>query len=377
MAEEKKKEEVPLWQQPIVEPPKSATESKGRVTVYSPDTGKEVVIDPMFAAGAGALGGIGLQKTLPLEAPVVRGLPQATIKADVAKETADLTAKAVEEAKTAYVGNLDKLQLEMKAATAELAEANAKLAEARANAVKVGAIVEPTPVPTAPLPGTSTSPGALSEGALSHSAKMGEITQANAVRKGIAGTGAGLPPEARMPLTGYAQNSRLIVPSELAAAPVYNADQQAAQARLQEAQDAYEKAKTNAARVQNQFEKMSTRSAVSPQQAQRVINAQEKAAVAEVTAQKLKAAAPGMMGKVGYALSPALNVVGGAMTAADFANAANAYKQKRYGEAAVNFAGGMGGLIGLAPTLPTRVIGAGLSAIPLAYEGYKAYTGKE
>ena len=175
MAEENKKEEVPLWKQPIVEPSKSATESKGSVKVYSPE-GKEVVVDPFLAAGAGALGGIGVQKTLPLEAPVVRGLPQATVKADVAKETAKLTEKAVEEAKTAYMSNLDKLQLEMKAATAELAEANAKLAEARANAVKVGAIVEPVPVPTAPLPGTSTTPGALSEGALSHSAKMGHAS---------------------------------------------------------------------------------------------------------------------------------------------------------------------------------------------------------
>lgn len=376
MAEENKKEEVPLWKQPIVEPSKSATESKGSVKVYSPE-GKEVVVDPFLAAGAGALGGIGVQKTLPLEAPVVRGLPQATVKADVAKETAKLTEKAVEEAKTAYMSNLDKLQLEMKAATAELAEANAKLAEARANAVKVGAIVEPVPVPTAPLPGTSTSPGALSEGALSHSAKMGEITEANAVRKGIAGTAKGLSPEQRMPLTGYAQNSRLIVPTELAAAPVFNPEQQAAQNRLQAAQDAYEKAKANAARVQNQFEKMSTRSPVSPQQAQRVLNAQEKAAIAETTAQKLKAAAPGTLGKMGYALSPALNVIGGAMTAADFANAMNAYRQNKYGEAAANFVGGVGGLIGLAPTLPTRVIGAGLSAIPLAYQGYKAYTGKE
>lgn len=376
MAEENKKEEVPLWKQPIVEPSKSATEPKSSVKVYSPE-GKEVVVDPFLAAGAGALGGIGVQKTLPLEAPVVRGLPQATVKADVAKETAKLTEKAVEDAKTAYMSNLDKLQLEMKAATAELAEANAKLAEARANAVKVGAIVEPMPVPTAPLPGTSTSPGALSEGALSHSAKMGEITEANAVRKGIAGTAKGLSPEQRMPLTGYAQNSRLIVPTELAAAPVFNPEQQAAQNRLQAAQDAYEQAKANAARVQNQFEKMSTRSPVSPQQAQRVLNAQERAAVAEATAQKLKAAAPGTLGKMGYALSPALNVIGGAMTAADFANAMNAYRQNKYGEAAANFAGGVGGLIGLAPTLPTRVIGAGLSAIPLAYQGYKAYTGKE
>ena len=376
MAEEKKKEEVPLWKQPIVEPSESATPI-GKVQVISPETGKEVVVDPLLAAGAGAVGGLGLQKALPLEAPVIRGIPQAEVKADVAKETAALTAKAAEEAKTMHLQSLDKLQLEMKAATTQLAEANAKLAEARANAVKVGAIVEPVPVPTAPLPGASTTPGSLSEGALSHSAKMGEITEANAVRKGIAGTARGLSPEQRMPLTGYAQNSRLIVPTELAAAPVFNPEQQAAQARLQAAQDAYDQAKANAAKVQNQFEKMTARPAISPQQTQRVLNAQEKAAVAQATAQKLKAAAPGKLGKIGYALSPALNVAGGAMTLADFANAANAYKQKKYGEAAVNFAGGMGGLIGLAPTLPTRVIGAGLSAIPLAYEGYKKYTGQE
>ena len=372
MADDNKKEDIPLWKQPIVEPPKSASEPKGSVTVYSPDTGKEVVVDPMLAAGAGALGGIGLQKTLPLEAPVVRGLPQANIKADVAKETADLTAKAVEEAKVAHMSNLDKLQLEMKAATAELAQANAKLAEARAEAMKIGAIPEPIVDTTAPK--ATTLPGQLSAGAERHAGAMSQVRSANVVQRGLEGVKEF---EGLGPLPGYDRLSRLIVPSEYAGASVYNQEQLSAQAKLQAAQDAYEKAKTNAARVQNQFEKMSTRSAVSPQQAQRVINAQEKAAVAEATAQKLKAAAPGTMGKVGYALSPALNVLGGAMTAADFANAANAYKQKRYGEAAVNFAGGMGGLIGLAPTLPTRVIGAGLSAIPLAYEGYKAYTGKE
>ena len=125
-------------------------------------------------------------------------------------------------------------------AQAEVSMARQELNAAEEAARKLNALPEPVVSPSAAdnvVKGASDVEGSLSRGALTHSEKMGEIREANQVRKGIAGYKQGLPTTERVPLTGYTQSSRLIVPNELANAPVKTAAQIEAENRLKVAKE--------------------------------------------------------------------------------------------------------------------------------------------
>jgi hypothetical protein len=376
MADEKKQEEKPVdLGADIFNRPMGVTDtSKANVKVYSPDTGEEV-ISPELAGGAGAVLGYGVNKVAPTQQVSVKGLDQAKVNQQLAESLYQNRLSQTEGLKTAHVENLDNIKLELDAAKAKLADAATAYEEAQAKAKQIGAIVEPPPK-VAPL---EVLPGQLSEGAMSHSNKMGEITQANTVRKGIAGTAKGLSPEQRMPLTGYAQNSRLIVPDYLAQAPVYSPEQIAAQQDLARAEAQRKAAQQQAAAAQGKFESAGRRPPVSAGQQQRVATAAEKSSQAAEKLRLLQAQSPSTLSKLGMALgkTPLMNIIGGAMSAAELAEMINNIDRGEYGKATMNAMGGVGGAMMMAPHPATKVIGAGLSAIPLAYQGYQALTNKE
>lgn len=373
MADEKKQEEKPVdLGADIFNRPMGVTDtSKASVKVYSPDTGEEVV-SPEIAGGVGAAVGYGANKLMPTQQINVKGLDQAQMQKELADKLYQERLSQVEGLKGAHVANIDSIKTELDAAKIRLSDAAAAYEDAQAKAKQLGAIVEPPPkvAPIEPLPGQ------LSEGAMSHSNKMGEVKQANAVRKGIEGSIKTLPPEARMPLTGYAQNSRLIVPDYLAQAPVYTAEQIAAQQELARAEAARKTAQQEVAKSQGMFESAGKKPPVSVGQQQRVTTAAEKSAQAAEKLRILQSQSPSTLSKIGMALgkTPLMNIVGGAMSAAELAEMINNIERGEYGKAAVNAAGGVGGLMMMAPHPATKVIGAGLSAIPLAVQGYQAYT---
>jgi hypothetical protein len=72
--------------------------------------------------------------------------------------------------------------------------------------------------------------------------------------------------------------------------------------------------------------------------------------------------------------TPLMSIVGGAISAAELAELINNIDRGEYGKAAMNAMGGVGGAMMMAPHPAAKVIGAGLSAIPLAVQGYQAYT---
>jgi hypothetical protein len=376
MADEKIQEEKPIdLGADIFNRPMGITDSsKASVKVYSPDTGEEVV-SPELAGVAGAAVGYGVNKIAPTQQVTIKGLDQAQMQKELADKLLQERLAQTEGLKTTYGQNLDNIKLELDAAKAKLADAATAYEEAQAKAKQLGAIVEPPPkaVPTQSLPGQ------LSEGAMSHSNKMGEITQANTVRKGIAGTAKGLSPEQRMPLTGYAQNSRLIVPDYLAQAPVYSPEQIAAQEDLAKAQAARQAAQQQVAKSQGMYESAGKRPPISAGQQQRVMTAAEKAAQSAEKLRLLQSQSPSTISKLGMALgkTPLMNIIGGALSAAELAEMINNIDRGEYGKAAVNAAGGVGGAMMMAPNPAAKVIGAGLSAIPLAYQGYQALTNKE
>jgi hypothetical protein len=376
MADEKKQEEKPVdLGADIFNRPMGITDtSKANVKVYSPDTGEEV-ISPELAGGAGAVLGYGVNKVAPTQQVSVKGLDQAKVNQQLAEKLYQDRLLQTEGLRTTHVENLDNIKLELDAAKAKLADAAVAYEEAQAKARQIGAIVEPPPK-VAPL---EVLPGQLSEGAMSHSNKMGEITQANTVRKGIAGTAKGLSPEQRMPLTGYAQNSRLIVPDYLAQAPVYSPEQIAAQQDLARAEAQRKAAQQQAAAAQGKFESAGRRPPVSAGQQQRVATAAEKSSQAAEKLRLLQAQSPSTLSKLGMALgkTPLMNIIGGAMSAAELAEMINNIDRGEYGKAAMNAMGGVGGAMMMAPNPAAKVIGAGLSAIPLGYQGYQALTNKE
>ena len=75
--------------------------------------------------------------------------------------------------------------------------------------------------------------------------------------------------------------------------------------------------------------------------------------------------------------TPLTNILGGALSAAEIAEMINNIERGEYGKAAVNAAGGLSGAMMMSPNPRNKVIGAGLSVIPLAYQGYQALTNKE
>lgn len=307
------------------------------------------------AAGAAAFG------------PRVEPPPQiTTARAGVAGAEAGLEAARRQAAQSMLMSGsqADMLKLQLDAARAEMDAARYAYDMAKANAQKLGALPETlsvTNVPSGAAPGTSASPEGLSQGALRHSGKMGEITEANLVRKGAA------------PLTGYTQLSRLIVPNELGSAPIYNSIQKSAQAELSLAEKAFQDAVKNLGIAQSQWQKATGATPPSVAAANTRVAGQEIAAAkAKARLQELEKAYPGME-KFRAALRGGLNIAGGALSGAELSHAIDLARQGKWMDAALAASSGVGGAMMLSKDPRTAAMGAVVSAPGLATQIPKLY----
>jgi hypothetical protein len=266
----------------------------------------------------------------------------------------------------------------LRLAEEEHAAAQAALAQKRAAldaATQIHAEMHPTgpaAVATAEelaqglAPGTSTVEGSLSQGALRHSGKMGEIREANQVRKGIAGYRAGLPVSERVPLTGYTQSSRLIVPNELANVPLKTPAQIQADQLLGYAQDEHNAATTAAAEAQLKLENAQARPAAMGQ-TENILNKAEAArAGAKATLDEVDKARS-FLSKI-----PFFNTAMGALSAAELVHAYREFQAGNTLEGVLSTMSGVGGAIALAPHPAAKAIGAAMGAVPLGYQLYQA-----
>jgi multidrug efflux pump subunit AcrA (membrane-fusion protein) len=360
------------------EPSRKGTQELGFLETTTPREAGE------YGAVAGALTGL-VKPGMPRST----GIPQA--QANVAGSAANVQAlqsqlAATQTAQTASIGDV---MNSLKAARAQYDQAQIALAQARQQAQQLSAL--PTATPTTPPPanapaGMGSTPDALSEGAMRHSEKMGEIRQANTVRKGIAGYGSHLPPEQRMPLTGYAQSSRLIVPAHLANAPIYNQAQIDAQQRLAQAEANFRNAQTELNRYQSAYDRLTT-SRPAQNISDSLSRAQRQQAVAEAKLSELKKSAPGMFTRIGQGLtlggsrlpSFATSVGGGALAGYEGMNAYLTIRnelqkdQPDYLKMLMHSLGATSGALMMAPNLAAKGVGAAIGMPPLLYQAYKSY----
>jgi hypothetical protein len=258
----------------------------------------------------------------------------------------------------------DALKTALDAARAQADEARRIYDEARIRAARVGAIPEALNITNAPPVasiGTSASPESLTQGALRHSEKMGEISQANLVRKGAA------------PLSGYSQSSRLIVPNELVGAPIYNTIQKSAQTELALAEEAMRNAAKNFSTTQAQWQKATGAEPRAVATATNRLAGQETvASKASARLKALEEAYPGISAFPSV-LRMGLSMIGGGLSAAELTNAYLQAKEGKLMDAATSGAGGVGGAMMLSGDPRRALMGALISSPALATQIPKLY----
>jgi hypothetical protein len=282
--------------------------------------------------------------------------------------------KTLEAEQAAHANTLDQIIKQHQSAQSTLESARDELNAARQAANDLGVLPAAESTIAELAPGTSEIPGSLSQGALRHSGKMGEIVEANAVRKGISGSKAGLPSSQRVPLTGYTQSSRLIVPHELASAPVHTPDQLSAMERLKQAEDAHAQAIKDSAAAEALKNKHVAIDAPQPKSL-------TSAKTAVNTAQQAKAGAQAALEELDKARSflskiPGFNMIMGGLSGAELIHAYNEIQKGNTTEGVLAGLTGVGGLVGMIPSPYTKAIGFGLTLPGLAYQGYHAMTDK-
>jgi hypothetical protein len=258
----------------------------------------------------------------------------------------------------------DALKTALDAARAQADEARRVYDEARIRAARVGAIPEALNITNAPpvaAIGTSASPEGLTQGALRHAEKAGEVIQANAVRKGAA------------PLSGYSQSSRLIVPNELVGAPIYNTIQKSAQTELALAEEAMRNAAKNFSTTQAQWQKATGAAPRAVATATNRLAGQET--VASKASARLKALEEAYPGISAFptVLRMGLSMIGGGLSAAELTNAYLQAKEGKMMDAATSAAGGVGGAMMLSGDPRRALMGAVISSPALATQIPKLY----
>jgi len=264
---------------------------------------------------------------------------------------------------------MDAARLASQDAQAAVSSTRQALSQAEANAAKY-AVPDKAPLPIIDAAedvakGTSTAKGALTQGALRHSEKMGEITEANTVRKGIAGSSKGLPTSERVPLTGYSQSSRLIVPTELANAPVASAAQTEAEKAVQAAKEAHAEAVKRAAAVKVQQDALSKPTKAENTKTEALSKAKNTSLGAKATVDELTKARS-LLSKI-----PGFNMIMGGLSGAELVYAYRQFEAGNTVDAVIAGLSGVGGLISLAPHPAAKLVGTAMTVPGMAYQGYQ------
>lgn len=321
-------------------------------------------INPVPLAGAAGAGAGALFGKRPESAKTPSSLVNARATAAGANAALEVARTQAAQAGTVASSQADALKTALDAARAQADEARRIYDEARIKAARIGAIPDALNITNAPpvaAIGTSASPESLTQGALRHSEKMGEISQANLVRKGAA------------PLSGYSQSSRLIVPNALVGAPIYNTVQQAAQSELALAEQAMKDAAKNFSTTQAQWQKATGSAPRAVATATNRLAGQETAANKAIARlQALEEAYPGISA-FPTVLKMGLNMIGGGLSAAELTNAYLQAKEGKMMDAATSGVGGVGGAMMLSGNPRTRMMGAVISTPALATQIPKLY----
>ena len=238
----------------------------------------------------------------------------------------------------------------------EAAAAEKRLMKATDNARRFGVLEETVKT----LPGGVTQEGGLGSGAMRHSNVMGEITEANVVRKGTAAAGP-----------GYSQKSRLIVPDKYASAELYNPEQKTALAKYETAQKehtrllkAAEKAEAAAQKQAERLRNVAVRGPTGLTVAEQQLEAAKQAYADAVKGVK----EPGKFTKAmrGISKIPGAFALPGVFAGLDAADAAERYNQGDIPGAIISGTGALGGALSMVPPVNplfagARLLGSGLS----------------
>ena len=228
--------------------------------------------------------------------------------------------------------------------------AEKRLAKATDNARRYGVLEEVVKT----TPGGVTQQGGLGSGAMRHANVMGEVHEANVVRKGTETAGP-----------GYSQKSRLIVPDKYAGASVYNQEQIAAQKELAAADaehqrliKAADKAEGVAQKEADRLRNLTERGPSGKTAAQASLDI-AKQDYANAAAKKV----PGVGTNIVRYISkiPGMSMLPGAGAGLDLVEAGERFKQGDYPGAAISGVGALGGALSMIP--PIGPVGAGLKVI--------------
>lgn len=279
------------------------------------------------------------------------------------KTAAAKTAEAVSKAESAVgakqgefkgrVENQNKIvsqaEIDLRNAQAAREAADKKLAKATEMARKYGVLEETVKT----TPGGVTQKGGIGEGAMRHSNIMGEVHEANVVRKATEAAGP-----------GWEQKSRLIVPDKYANAAIYSPEQVAARAEYDKATAEAERAAKNHAKFETKFAKETERlQNLTVKGPSGVTGAEAKLSQAKQNLEAAQKVKPSAITKAGQFLSkiPGSNVIPGAAAGLDVVETAERYKKGDIPGAAISGAGAIGGALSmLPPTTPLTAILKGL-----------------
>jgi hypothetical protein len=324
--------------------------------------------DPVTRFGAGLAGAAaGKVFGAPVEKPVNPNLIPA--QSDLAAKRAVLEAQqnTLASHQQNYAQELDRLRLEKAAADAALRDAGTTFQEATAHARSLNALPEPIQV----APSIEPEAPKLSSGAERHANKMKEIRQANKVERGLEGVKEFSHLGGNDP--SFVRNSRLLVPAELANAPVHTPAQLEAIRRLEQSEAAHQKAIRDAAAAKLNLDRSKTPNTITKTQ-EAVTKAQAAQSGAAAKLAELEKAKPSVLQRVGYNLGklPYFNILSGALSGAELAHAYDAYHKGLITEGTLALMAGVGGGISMFPHPAAKAIGFGMQLPEMGYQAYHA-----
>jgi hypothetical protein len=313
------------------------------------------------------------QKMIDVEAE--QSTPKERARAKLRSENADIALK--EKSKTA-TGRLTNQQSLVQDAEKRMAswdkaftKAQDRLAAAEELARKLGIVEENVKT----SPGGVTQKGGLGSGAMKHSNVMGEVHEANVVRKGTEATGS-----------GWQQKSRLIVPEKYAATSSLSTEQLLAQKNLEKAQRDYRQAQKDLSVAKSTHAKESGKlTNLSKQTEQHLSQAEENLNIAKEQYKNVASKkAPGMFTRVGQQVGKSIfgSVIPGAAAGVDLEDARQRYNRGDIPGAVISGIGGVGGAMSMIPPIPpigtvARLIGGLTSMVAPMVNYYRDSTATE
>lgn len=335
------------------------------------NTGDDPINKGIAGATTGAIAGLAnagtRQKMIDLEAE--QSTPKERARAKLRSENVDIALKEKGKTNTGRLTNQQSLvqdaEKRMLSSDKVFTKAQERLTAAEELAKKLGIVEEVVQT----TPGGVTQKGGLGSGAMKHSNTMGEVHEANVVRKGTEATGS-----------GWKQKSRLIVPEKYASTSSLNTDQLLAQKKLMNAQREYNQAQKDLSVAKSTHAKESGKLVnLSKETEQGVSRAQGNLNIAKKQYENVASKrAPSMLTRAGQQVGKSIfgSVVPGAMAGVDLEDARQRYARGDIPGAIISGIGGVGGAMSMVPPIPpigtaARLVGGLTSLVAPAVNYYR------